>query len=308
MISRFFSKSKPIHTIIVLLLMALVFIGAKFQYLSSGLKVLEISQQVFFLGLTLFTVFLIEFIVNKNSLSKRNAYVILIFALLVAILPDSIRNSKILVSNIFILFALRRLITLQSNIEVKKKLFDATLWVVLASLLNFWSILFLVLVVIAILFYVKNDSKNWLIPIVAIVTVAVLYLSYNIIVYNHWNLEKLSSIPFPNFDFSYYNNLRSIASITLIFSMFLWSGTFYFKKIREAIGKSKSAFNLIGLTAIIAFFVGAISPFKDGSEFLYLFAPLAIIMTNYLEQVNDLKFKEVLLWILVLAPVLNLVL
>lgn len=308
MISRFFNKSKPIHNVIVLVLILLVFINAKFQYLFSGLELKEMLQQAGFLLLSMFSVLLLEFIVTKNHLSKRNAYSILIFALLIAILPYGIKNSSVLLSNIFVLFALRRLITLQSKLDIKKKLFDATFWIILASLLNFWAILFLILVGIAILFTVQNDPKNWAIPFIAVLTVAVLYTSIQIIGYNQWISEELLTAPSISFEFSNYNNLRSILSITLVFTMLIWSGVFFFKKLRDAIGSQKSALNLVGLAAIIAVVICVISPLKDGSEFLYLFAPLAIIMTNYLEQVNDIRFKELLLWVLILAPILKLVL
>ncbi|MDT0558075.1 DUF6427 family protein [Ichthyenterobacterium sp. W332] len=308
MISRFFNKSKPIHNVIVLLLIVLVFVSVKWEYLFSGIGVKEILQQVFFLLVSLFSIFLLEFIVTKNNLSKKNAYTILIYGLLIAILPYGLKNSYVLLSNIFILFALRRLITLQSKLEIKKKLFDATFWIILASLLNFWAILFLFLVVIALLYSAENNSKNWLIPVMTILTVAILYISFQVIVNDQWIAEDFSNIPSLNFDFSAYNSSENILSITLVFSMLIWSSIYYFKKTKEVNRTSKSAFILVGITALIALVISIISPQKDGSEFFYLFAPLAIIMTNYLEQVSDVRFKEVLLLILVLAPILNLVL
>jgi hypothetical protein len=46
------------------------------------------------------------------------------------------------------LLALRRLISLQSMKASKEKIFDASLWVFIASLFHFWSILFIVLIFI----------------------------------------------------------------------------------------------------------------------------------------------------------------
>jgi putative effector of murein hydrolase LrgA (UPF0299 family) len=52
----------------------------------------------------------------------------------------------------------------------------------------------------------------------------------------------------------------------------------------------------------------AISPNKNGSEFLFLFAPLSIIITNYLETIKERWFKEALIIGLVVTPILILLL
>jgi putative effector of murein hydrolase LrgA (UPF0299 family) len=59
-------------------------------------------------------------------------------------------------------------------------------------------------------------------------------------------------------------------------------------------------------TAIISFFVIVLAPQKDGSEFLFLFAPVAIILTNYIETIQEKWFKELFLAVLVFVPFLLL--
>jgi putative effector of murein hydrolase LrgA (UPF0299 family) len=62
------------------------------------------------------------------------------------------------------------------------------------------------------------------------------------------------------------------------------------------------------LAALIAIAIIIISPQKTGAEFIFLFAPLSVIIANYMEIIPEKWFKEILIWILILVPVVNLVL
>ena len=59
---------------------------------------------------------------------------------------------------------------------------------------------------------------------------------------------------------------------------------------------------------IISLLVVAVAPDKNGSEFLFLFAPLSIIITNYLETISEKWFKETLLLGLIATPIIILML
>ena len=70
----------------------------------------------------------------------------------------------------------------------------------------------------------------------------------------------------------------------------------------------RPSFILVGITFLISTLIIVVSPQKNGSEFIFLFAPLAIIITNYIEMVTERWFKEALLLILIFTPILNLIL
>lgn len=70
----------------------------------------------------------------------------------------------------------------------------------------------------------------------------------------------------------------------------------------------RPSFTLVILAAILGLLIVVVSPSKDGSEFIFMFAPLSIIITNYLEVVTEKWFKETLLWVFVLTPIALLLL
>ena len=90
-----------------------------------------------------------------------------------------------------------------------------------------------------------------------------------------------------SFDFSQLNSKRIVISSTIIFSYGIWSLLYFIRYLKAKSKKSRPSFILIILAVIIGLLIIAISPNKNGSEFLFLFAPLSIIITNYLETIKE---------------------
>ncbi|MGS2725669.1 DUF6427 family protein [Psychroserpens sp. BH13MA-6] len=307
MISNLFSKSKPINYIVVSLILLLVFVGARYDVLVKEVSVLNLSKQLGLFLVALLSVFVFDFFVSRNSLTKKNSYNILLFVLFFAILPQTISNSEILFANFFVLLALRRLISLRTQKDVKKKLFDASFWIAIATLCYFWAAIFMILIFAALLIYAITDIKNYIIPFVGVICVAVLVTSFLII-------RESDIILFANnlygisLDFSPLNSKQIIIGSTLLLSFGLWSLFYYVKNIKSQMKTYRPSFKLVLIAVFLGLIIIAVAPFKTGSEFIFIFAPLSIIVTNYLEVISDNWFKETLLWVFVLTPIALLIL
>ena len=305
MITRFFRTSKPIHLVLVSFFVLGLFLVVRLGYYSKGISGVQILKELTLYGITLLSIFVLSFFVNKNNLTKQNSFKILLFSLFLACIPATIQHGTIIVSNVFILFAIRRIISLRSNLHIKKKLFDAAFWIALASLFYFWSILFLILVFAALIFYSIGQSNNWMIPITGIVTVALIVISYNIITENTFG-DIYNYIDSVGFDFSNYNSPKLISSIAIISLLGLWTLFFYTKKLQDKSRSLRPSFTLVLIALIIGVAIVILAPNKNGSEFIFLFAPLAIIMTNYIESVKKVWLAEVFIWLLIITPILQL--
>jgi len=306
MITRFFRTSKPIHLVLVSFFVLGVFLAVRLGYYSEGISVLQIFKELTLYGITLLSIFVLSFFVNKNNLTKQNSFKILLFSLFLACIPATIQHGTIIISNVFVLFAIRRIISLRSNLHIKKKLFDAAFWIALASLFYFWSILFLILVFAALIFYSIGQSNNWMIPLTGIATVMLIVISYNIITENTFG-DIYNYIESVGFDFSNYNTPKLITSIAIILLLGLWTLFFYIKKLQDKSRALRPSFTLILIALIIGIAIVVLAPNKNGSEFIFLFAPLAIIMTNYIESVKKVWFAEVFIWLLIITPIFQLV-
>jgi len=164
MITSVFRKSTILnYSLIVVLLLFFFFI-----YQTSDLFITAatngLSRNSLLIVLLLASFFLANFMVKKNGLTKDSSYTILFFLLFLVIFPSVFNNTNLLFANFFLLLSMRRLISLQTLKAPKEKIFDASMWIFIASLFHFWCILFIILVYISIIFHVSRDFRNWLLP------------------------------------------------------------------------------------------------------------------------------------------------
>jgi len=139
--------------------------------------------------------------------------------------PNILNNTKLLLANFFILLSLRRLVSLQTLKAPKEKIFDAALWIFVASLFHFWCILFIIIVYISIIFHVSRDYRNWLIPFIAFFATAVIFVLYDLVVDNAavstYLQSELMNLQLDYFTNKYQNIAFSIYAVFVVFLYFL---------------------------------------------------------------------------------------
>ena len=307
MITSIFSKSKPINFLIVFFISLLAFIYAVFKLDETDFTFLHFSKLIVVFFGCYCSILLLDFIVSKNFLSQKSYYEILLFSLFLLATPQIFLNKEIVLANFFILLALRRIVSLRTQKDLVKKLFDASFLIGLASLVYFWAILFFPLIFIALLFYSDNQFKDWITPFLGISAVFIMAVSYSIIVNNDF-FSALNFQPKVSFDLNNYNSLRSITTITTLLSFGFWSSLFYLRGIKKKMKTFRPSYKVVFAASVLATLIIILSPKKNGSEFLFLFAPLSIIITNYIETIEEKWFKELFLLALIVIPFMLLVL
>ncbi|TBN16748.1 LTA synthase family protein [Hyunsoonleella pacifica] len=242
-----------------------------------------------------------NFVSTKNRLTQTNNFEIILYGLFLLMVPQTTDSLWITLANVFLLLSIRRLISLRSQKNIKKKLFDAAFWITIAMVCYFWAALFFLLVPVAIFLYTENKLRNWLIPITAIISVLLIsYCTSFLVEYDLLaHLSRKSKI---SFDFSVYNTIQFLVALTVLFSFGLWSFLFYIKNINSKKKALRPALYIIIWTLVLSFIILVIAPKKTGVEFLFIFAPLAIVISNYVEIIKEKWFKEVFFSILFLVP------
>ena len=307
MITSIFNKSKPINFIIVLFITALAFLTARTNLITEPITAALVVKQTSVFLVCVLTILVFHFIITKNSLTQSNSYEILLFSLFLLTLEQTTSNTNILISNLFVLLGLRKIMSLRSQKNIKSKLFDAALYIAIASLLYFWAVLFFIAIPFSLIFYSDNNIRHWVIPFMGAATIFSIAVGVSVVVYNDFYEIFKSSRTF-SYDFSPYNSTKFLVGITMLFSFGLWSSLFYLQNIKKKKKGLRASFKIVIVAAIIAFVLVLLAPQKNGSEFLFLFAPLAVIITNYIEIVEDKWFKEIFLALLIFTPFLLLTL
>ena len=303
MLTSFFSKSKPVILLTVILFMAVFYISANLKPIFQEFEMYTLLTKFGVLVSFLLSAMVLDFIAKKNELTKRSGFKILIFAVCSVSFWAILKDNQIIVANLCILLALRRVISLKSRKDIALKIFDATFWICIASLFYFWSILFLFIVYCGILFHAINYFKNWLIPLVAVFVVFILVTAFHLLfndAFYTWTAWYQES----SFKFENYQNLSVLIPISIILALTFWTLTHYFKLFQKSGIRSRPTYMLVFITLLISIFVAILSPVKNGSELLFFFVPFSIIASNYFDSKKEKGFKEVLLIVLILMPVL----
>lgn len=303
MLTNFFGKSKPINFILLSLYLLL---GNLFYFFTkiNSLDGWFVFQNQFLLFLAeVFTLLLLNFIVKKNSLTLNNTYSVYFFTCFLLLIPMVFIQTDMVISNIFLLFSFRRLISLSSEKNREKKILDASIWISLSSLFYFWNLLYFIVLLIAI---VQQRSKNYkliLIPFIGFLSVLITSTAYQILQSNSlwWFLEIPLEI---NLDFSRYQTPYLTAVITILTFVTLISLLIKLVRFSEIRIKEKSKSTLIIAITLVSIVTIVLIPNKNGAELIYLMAPLAILTANFLDSLETNWIKELFLWLLLISPIM----
>lgn len=304
MLTSFFSKSAPLNFV---LLSGYILVISLLHFVFNQKAVYDTSSIIDFVGailILIFSILLLDFIIRKNGLTKLNTYAIFIFACAVGLLSGFLFAPKIILVNVFILLALRRMFSLQNPKNNERKILDASIWILCASAFYFWNILLLAPLFLAISLKSVRSIRYYLIPIVGAVGVFLVATAYHFLMGNSFSWFATWITPI-SFDFLVYSDVQLMIFISLISVMIVWTLVPKIKMISK--GAKKERPNYILEIAVLAtmFIVIVISSEKSGAELLLIIAPVAIIIAGYLERASEIWFKEILLWVFVLTPIIT---
>lgn len=304
MITSLFRKSTPLNYSIVILGVLFFFFVYQIKHMSADNSMLHLILKFGLVGIIFISLFLANFIVKKNGMSKDSAYTVLFFLLFLLVSPSVFDNGKLLISNLFILLATRRIVSLHSLKASKEKIFDASIWVFIAALFHFWSILFILLIFISVLFHAARDYRNWFLPFIALFAVAIIFVLTAIYFKTDW-IKLLMAQSVIDFRMNYFTN--HIQNLAL--SVYATIGVFFAGSLLLTMSNRPlilhPTYKKVLSAIIIGIAVFMVSPNKSNDLLVFTFAPLAMIATTHIETPQAQWKKEVVLGFLIVACILS---
>ncbi|NNG08803.1 MAG: hypothetical protein HKM92_01425 [Arenibacter sp.] len=301
MISSIFGRTKPINYIILLVFLFVFYWFVHFFLFQKSYSPEQLLGQTGILSLLLFSLFVVNFISLRNKISGGNSYSILFYTLLIVIFPEVLVDSNAILCSFFLLLSIRRILSFRSLKNIKLKAFDATFWILIASLFYDWAILYLIVVVVAIYFYDPKNIKNWLVPLTAIAALAlivpaVLVLSNNLdFLWDHYQF---------NFQFNrvYFYDWSNSSLLFLYVSIVLLCGFLAFIKMGNVgVGKLVTM-RLVVLLFLIGLLVKVLKSSQDTHPILITFFPAVVFITTYVQSIKKEKVSEMVLMASVFIP------
>ncbi|MEC4003505.1 DUF6427 family protein [Flavobacterium sp. SUN052] len=296
MITSIFKKSTPINYSLMGILMVLFFFLYQFHAVSSATSGIEITKKAGILVILFASLFLSNFIVKKNLLTKDSSYTVLFYFIFLLFFPSVLNNINLLLANFFILLSMRRLVSLQTLKAPKEKIFDAALWIFVASLFHFWAILFIILVYISIIFHVSRDYRNWLIPFVALFTTSIIFVFYALLfdksAINFYLEKETINLQLDYFTDKYQNIAFSIYAVFVVFFLF----PFVFSLTNKPLNLQAS-YKKVLFAVFIGIVIFVISINKSNDLLIFTFLPMAIMATNTIEYMQNKIQQEIILFV-----------
>jgi hypothetical protein len=298
MITSVFKKSTPFNFTLVVILMLVFFFLYQIQDITWTETTILIVQRVGLLLVLFATVFLNSFICKKNGLSRDSTYTAFFTFLYLIFFPDLFNNTNLILANFFILLAIRRLISLQTLKDTKEKLFDASLWIFIAALFQFWSILYLVLVFISIISHVSRDYRNWIIPFVALFVVSILFIACSLI-FNIDSIAFLQESSKIDFRVDYFTNNYQNATFAIYITIALFFVISIFSSLSSRPLVLLSSYKKVITSFFIGILVFVLSANKSNEVLVFTFTPLAIMTTAHIEISQPKLKEEIVLFVLI---------
>ena len=296
MIASLFSKTRPINYAFIFIMLFFCFFLYQIQVPNESFNTNTLFSKIGVLLLVFFSFFLVNFISLKNALTQNDNYAILLYLVFILLFPSVLNDSKIVVSNVFLLLALRRLISLKTLSSSKEKIFDASFWIFLSAIFHFWSILYIVLVFISIVFHSGKDYKNWILPFVSFFCVWILYIATSLILYDNYSINKdVFEVSFNFFGFKNSYENMTLAAFVSISVLFFASQTIDYQNKPL---NMQSSYKQIYFAFILSIGIYVFSANKSNDLLLYSFAPLSILGANMFEKMENSIYKEVSLYLL----------
>ena len=301
MISSVFGKTKPVNYIILLAFLFLFYWYMLSIVFQLDYSTTSIFQQMLVAGILLFMIFLVNFIVRRNQINEANSYAILFYTLLFVVFPEVFRDNNAILCSFFVLLATRRLISLKTLKNISQKIFDATIWILIASLFYDWALLFLIAVYTGMYFYQPKGVKNWLIPIVALLTIGMITGSWLILTNRVDFLQE-------HYVFSISTEVQqstfwmSQLKLNVYFAFIILATMIAFINLTRFGHGRIITVRLITLILGIAMFITLIKTTEESYPVILTFFPTAVIFARHAEFSKRPKLREIVLLAMTILP------
>lgn len=277
MLTNFFGKSKPINTVVLTGLFLIMFFLAVFTE-KTIFNWLVIPLYVFVFGLVIF-------VNSKNKLTFDNSYTFLSFILLLSLFPIVISTGNVIYANLVVLLFLRKVYSLKSEKNIFVKLFDAGFWLGVSFLIEPYTVVFFVLLYASIFLHKRLTIHTLLIPVIGFFIPLLFYFSY---CYWYEKVDRFNVLFYwhSTYNATVYINNYSLYSLYFVGLFLLASVLLKTPKTLSVKTTFRKNWILILLNLTISIIILFLSKNNEGTELMYAFFPIAVILANGLELIK----------------------
>lgn len=312
MLTSFFGNSKT--TNYLLLASALPFVLI-LRWWASDLALPTWTQGLGLLaqsGLLIFALLLLDFVIRKNKLTQPNNYGLWWFfcGITAAVELGNWLQSLALVLS---LLALRRIMSMATEQNLEKKIFDAALWIVIISAIYPWFLWMLLPLYMALNQLNQNSWRFYLIPLFSALCLWLIYLALGVIFPEfggpYGGALPLTSLKLEPIYWSWPDEMWLQLGLGTGFLLLLTTLVRLPLAYREGTTIRQAHFQWIWRVLIMVFVIAGLSADQKVEVFMWLALPLsAILYANILELRQPALLRELLALLPLALPLTQLLL
>lgn len=307
MLANFFGKSNPANFILLFLLFLGFYIANFLITFSFQTITVEVFvQQLLVIGLFVLLFFVFNFILSKNKLTLYNSYGFLFFVLLLGIFPFTMMNRYELIVNVVLLIFLRRVYSLRTPKAIFKKMFDSGFWLAILFILNPFTLIYSLLLYASIFLFQKLNFRTFLIPIVGFLVPILCYFTYCFLSDNIEGFLELFSW-YTDYNFQFYMAAEVLVPLLFIGLICFISIILKTPKVFLVSGKYRKFWTLTLLNLLVAIGLVILTKEKTGAEFLCVFFPVTVVLTNWIEGITKRFYQDFVLVIFMIIPIVLII-
>ena len=302
MISSFFSKTRPINFLVLLIFAALLFWVVTLNLSTSYFNSYQIGETILGSIAIVFSVFMLGNTVRIRKLTSDNSFAMLFFCILLMIFYHTLVDTNTIFAFALLMVSWSRIMALKSSKNQKEKIFESALWLFLATFFVKWTLIYIIPLYIGISIFCTKQLRLWLMPLAAFLCITILgtAIAFTFHVFDFFK-EKYQFVL--SWDFFLNSNYLELLYIVFISMIIL----FVFGKLGyRRLGRTLSL-RLILAYFITSLFLMIILVHKIEQIIVLSFFPAAIFLANYLETIKNPKRKELFITSCIFLPFLGFV-
>lgn len=252
---------------------------------------------------------LLHNIVHEHSITRDNSFALLFFVILISTNHSIVILNPVLIATLFIVIALKYLLSLHEHKKMTQKLFNAGLLIGIASVFYPFAIFYGLLIYLGVTIYGADSWRQWLLPLIGIaLPFYFLFTGYYIFdsLDVFWDKYFIQAIEFTKHDF--FKSTGQVILWGIFIGITIFATLDYTGHMRSQKLDTKKGYSMNYLSLLIGIFIVALGEINNGQEFIILFFPTSIIWAKYMQHKKNNRWKNLFFLFVLLNSIYSIVL
>ena len=294
MLANFFDKTKPINSILLAGLFFSFYFTYRFRHTATIFADISALETIEHLISNMLFLLLCGLVFAKNGLTNDNLYSSFLMILLYGMFPSTFQVDKTLIITFLFLLVYRKISSLKEQGNILLALFDSGLYVGVSFLFFNWSVLIFLFIYTTLFLSKRISPRTLMAPFVGGFVPLFLFFTYCFVSDTLPTFYGIFEFDY-NFDFSLYSALHYNIPLLLVAGITVISIIAVLPKVIGVSNSYRFQYTTVLNMLLIGTAMICVTSLKKGSELLFVFIPISILIGRFINDISKKMLKELIL-------------